>query len=178
MFIASGDKRTGCKDTIDEFGFCATLRHFEQCGPGGNSKNTKTKHIHRKMRTEVSRSTDENPGKKIKNIIDDSMHKVDEFKNESGRLIAGSMAKAGLKRKLEADAAIHVKRVHNKGVNANEIPEDLLTMDCEYPRKSSINVFIPNRYTTLDNILCELFKVIRRNLQPFRRNDLNASWFI
>ena len=87
------------------------------------------------MRTEVSRATDEHPGKKIINIIEESMHNVKEFKNESGKVIAGSMAKAGLKRKKEADSAIYIKRVKNKGINVNEIPEDLLTMDCEYPRK-------------------------------------------
>ena len=88
------------------------------------------------MRREVSLATDENPGKKIKVILEDSMNKMKEFKNESGNLIAGSMAKAGLKRKREADSAIYIKKVKNKGVNVNEIPENLLTMDSEYPRIS------------------------------------------
>ena len=89
------------------------------------------------MRREVSTITDENPGKKIKNILDDGMRRIKEFKNESGGLIAGSMAKAGVKRKREADSAIHVKRIKNRGINFNDIPESLLTMDCEYPRNCS-----------------------------------------
>ena len=63
------------------------------------------------------------------------MHKIEEFKNESGGLIAGSMATAGIKRKRESDAAVYIKKIHNKGINMNDIPENLLTMDCQYPRK-------------------------------------------
>ena len=92
------------------------------------------------MRREISAITDENPGKKIKAIIEDGMHKIDEFKNDSGALIAGSMAKAGIKRKLEADSAVYIKKIKNKGINVNEIPESLLTMDCEYPRNCSIGI--------------------------------------
>ena len=135
IFLETGEKKTGCKETIDEDGYCATLRHFDACGPEGNSRNNKTRHIQRKMRREIQCITDENPGKKIKQIVSDGMHKIKEFRNESGALIAGSMATAGVKRKRESDAAIYVKKIHNKGVNMNDIPEDLLTMDCQYPRK-------------------------------------------
>ena len=90
------------------------MRHFDQCGPEGNSRNNKSRHIQRKLRRQVHCITDENPGKKNKQILSDGMHKVEEFKNESGALIAGSMAQAGIKRKRESDAAIYVKTSYRK----------------------------------------------------------------